>query len=620
MYPKNSASPPRIAIGPVLQISDGAVQTSGVSVVVRPEGGSEGAGGGTISYGGTSNVVYYTPNQAETNYTTFVVTAYKTGCIPVPQTVVTSAESTSGKVSLGPVQTTDITGDLSGSVGSLVGHTNQTGDSFARIGALGIGLTAVSLAATGLDAITSTATGMIEIAKAIWDRVVTSGNHNIQNSAGKIIRELKESPGYEGGFIYYDSIDGEAGDEPHVNGTFDKPVNNETDLLALKVALKANQVNIKPGSTLPFTTAHEKQSYIGEAWTLVLGNQNVSASFFHGATDVSGIGTGAIPIKFCDCIIKDVTMAPSSYHKCGFAGNFIVGSAGNFFFVGDSHSAVAGVGTPSFDYGAAIGATNFNFRGYHGGIEIKNMKAEDRLSFDGDGQFVINASCTGGTIRIAGHQKITGRDAFVLAGGIIEDSARFATDQLQPNGARQITLQIYETATAIPISDASITIWNSDETLVIGRKITDVNGQWIVDLDDGTYILRFIKAGVVFTSSEILTVSATPPSPYYGTPLVIAPPADPSGCRVYDYLFLPDSVTPVPAVDIDAVAKIQIIPFNAGGKLHAGSIISYTYNISNGLIYWDIAQGAEVHFDVKDLISTSKIIPSTPTARLVEIV
>lgn len=95
-YPRNAATPPRIAIGAVIQISDGAVQSSGVSVVVRPEGGSETAGGGTISYGATTSVVYYEPTQAETDYTAFVVVAYKTGCIPVEKTVVTVANATAG--------------------------------------------------------------------------------------------------------------------------------------------------------------------------------------------------------------------------------------------------------------------------------------------------------------------------------------------------------------------------------------------------------------------------------------------------------------------------------------------------------------------------------------------
>ncbi len=51
----------------------------------------------------------------------------------------------------------------------------------------------VTLSATGLDTIVSTATGMIEIAKAIWDRVLTGATHNINNSAGKRLRQIAAS-------------------------------------------------------------------------------------------------------------------------------------------------------------------------------------------------------------------------------------------------------------------------------------------------------------------------------------------------------------------------------------------------------------------------------------------
>lgn len=117
MYPRNAASPPRIAIGAVVQISDGAVQSAGVSVAVRAEGGAETAGGGTVSYGASSSIVYYAPTQAETNYTAFVVVAYKTGCIPVAQTIVTSASSTAGKVDVSHFGGTAVTGrDIGASV------------------------------------------------------------------------------------------------------------------------------------------------------------------------------------------------------------------------------------------------------------------------------------------------------------------------------------------------------------------------------------------------------------------------------------------------------------------------------------------------------------------------
>lgn len=103
MYPRNAASPERIAIGPVVQISDGAVQTSGVAVKVIPFGGTEASGTGTIAYS-ADGVVLYTPVQSETNYTSFVLVASKAGCIPASTTVVTTAANVSGNVTLATSQ------------------------------------------------------------------------------------------------------------------------------------------------------------------------------------------------------------------------------------------------------------------------------------------------------------------------------------------------------------------------------------------------------------------------------------------------------------------------------------------------------------------------------------
>lgn len=114
-YPRNNASPERIAVGAVVQISDGAVQTSGVSVSVRGQGGASGAAAGTIAY--DNGIVQYTPTQGETDYTSFVVVAYKAGCIPASVTVVTSASGTPGvavvpdtqKVDLNTIKTQTVT-------------------------------------------------------------------------------------------------------------------------------------------------------------------------------------------------------------------------------------------------------------------------------------------------------------------------------------------------------------------------------------------------------------------------------------------------------------------------------------------------------------------------------
>lgn len=268
-----------------------------------------------------------------------------------------------------------------------------------------------------------------QISASVWDEILTSGTHNISNSAGKRLRDLKEQAGYEGGFIYIDTVGGTAGSDPYVNGVLDTPVDNIADANILAAALNIYRFQIAAGSSITFAASQEKQVFVGKNWSLALGGQSISGSYIEGA-DVSGICTGAISPIFNDCEIDGTTMPPSHFDACGFNGTMIVGSAGNFFFALGCHSSIAGSSTPIFDYGAAVGATNFNFRGYHGGIKILNMLTDDNFSHDGDGQIIIDATCTGGTMRISGHQTLTGADAFETAGGTILDDARFATDQL----------------------------------------------------------------------------------------------------------------------------------------------------------------------------------------------
>ena len=180
MYPKNAASPERIAVGAVVQISDGAVQTSGVSITVVPQGGTTAAGGGTTSY--EQGVVFYVPTQAETNYTSFIVTAYKTGCIPVSATVVTSASATAGKVVLSgethtsaviPTVTTltnlpAITSGWLTAAGIAASALNGKGD--WNIGKTGYSLTQAFPANFSAMSISAT-TGLVDITQAAADKV-----------------------------------------------------------------------------------------------------------------------------------------------------------------------------------------------------------------------------------------------------------------------------------------------------------------------------------------------------------------------------------------------------------------------------------------------------------------
>jgi hypothetical protein len=91
------------------------------------------------------------------------------------------------------VNTTHVGGTLQ-TAGDIMADTN---DIQSRLpAALVSGRMDVSVGAIAANAITAAATASdfgVEIAAAVWDRVITGANHNITNSAGKRLREITNS-------------------------------------------------------------------------------------------------------------------------------------------------------------------------------------------------------------------------------------------------------------------------------------------------------------------------------------------------------------------------------------------------------------------------------------------
>ena len=134
MYPRNAASPERLLIGQVILIADGTVQSSAVVITVRGQGGAEATGGNSAVFG-ADNSVYYTPTQAETNFTSFTVIASKASCLSAGLTVVTTASSTAGQVDVKSVAGTAQTANDNGlDINALI----------TTIGAAGAGLTGIA--------------------------------------------------------------------------------------------------------------------------------------------------------------------------------------------------------------------------------------------------------------------------------------------------------------------------------------------------------------------------------------------------------------------------------------------------------------------------------------------
>lgn len=99
---------------------------------------------------------------------------------------------------------------------------------------------------------------------------------------------------------------------------------------------------------------------------------------------------------------------------------------------------------------------------------------------------------------------------------------------------------------------------------------------------------------------------------------VIPLPESAEACVLYEYCFDPSSQSPLASVT--ATALISALPYDYGGKLHTGAIIAGTYDAAEGLVSWEIVQGATVTVSIKEVGVLSRItIPAAPQARVFDL-
>ena len=83
MYAKNNPAPKPITIGTVTKISDGVVQTTGVSVKISKDGAAYGTGGGSLSI--EEGEWSYLPTQGETDCESLRIVLFKNEEIVEPR-------------------------------------------------------------------------------------------------------------------------------------------------------------------------------------------------------------------------------------------------------------------------------------------------------------------------------------------------------------------------------------------------------------------------------------------------------------------------------------------------------------------------------------------------------
>lgn len=218
------------------------------------------------------------------------------------------------------------------------------------------------------------------------------------------------SVGYANGSIWVDTISGTAGTESFVNGVADNPSLTLADALTLANNVGLKRITFAPRSSV--TLAAILSGYTLFNGSIDINGQDISDSTFVGATitgTMGGTGVGSAT-QFTECVINAVSInSNTTLEACSIGGNITAREAGTFY-IHDCWSQIAGGGSITFDYGAALNASDLNIRRHSGGWTIENMGAGTgtyNSTFEGMGQIVFASTCSGGNASIRGTWRIT---------------------------------------------------------------------------------------------------------------------------------------------------------------------------------------------------------------------
>lgn len=243
-----------------------------------------------------------------------------------------------------------------------------------------------------------------------------------------------QTVGYANGAIWVDTNASNTNTESFVDGVADNPVSTIAAAKTIADAVGLNRFQIASGSSITLATNYDAYEFHGVGWTCALGGQSVSGTIFEGATITGNDdGSNANATIYRDCLMGNNTLGLHRLEYCGLSDEIELQDAGTYDYIG-CHSRVAGTSTPSVDFQSAAEVKNLNMRSYSGGIEMKNIGAgggTHTMSLEGNGQYVLNANCAGGTLAVRGNFKGTDN-----AGGVVTVTQTMGLENLstQPSG------------------------------------------------------------------------------------------------------------------------------------------------------------------------------------------
>jgi hypothetical protein len=183
-------------------------------------------------------------------------------------------------------------------------------------------------------------------------------------------------------------------------------------------------------------------------------------------------------------------------------------------------------------------------------------------------------------------------------------------------GVEDVTIQLRDESTDDPIVDALINIWNATETVLITYGRTDTLGNRDFNLDEGDYVVKLYKPGVSFNNENLTVPSGGGTFTYYGSQIVVSPPADPNNCTLYADLIHMDGT----ALPDFKISLTNLYDPNMDQAMRVMERYVEDVTDANGHIEFEVVRGARLRVSFVTSNFTRDItVPDTGVANLLEI-
>lgn len=229
------------------------------------------------------------------------------------------------------------------------------------------------------------------------------------DSAGRSRRIdiITQNGGYKGGHVYIASIWGRAGVLPNYNGTLMDPVDTFADAFAIMELVKIRSMYVLPQNgvtNIILPASFSGFNVDGRNFAVALNGQYVDHTHFL-AGHISGAFTGGPHFEHCE---TTSLTGPGCYmFDTAIDGVFTNTANDAIWLLNGAYTKTPGQEAVTFDFG--VGKTNvaLMLRHHSGGMHLHNMAAGHAMTAEGDGQLVVDANCTGGSISIRGSWMVT---------------------------------------------------------------------------------------------------------------------------------------------------------------------------------------------------------------------